>query len=176
MQLSHADLAADLMHRVGHPVIPLARLASRLGVGAATLRGALERDPRFRIIETAPVLEPTLPYPPEAAAAYTDALRRVGLSGTRLVLLVDPLPLERAASTADLLRSSLATLVRAGAPEDTQQMAEAVVAVTGALGLPSPAAARSTTPPPPARRSAPDPPRWRRPSPPPLHGPGSHRE
>lgn len=174
MRCSTADRAADLMHRLGDAVLPLPRAAELLGLVPAELEGALAGDARFLVLQTAPALETTFPCPPAMTSAYTRALERIGLAGTRLVLLVDPAPVDRAASPADLLRRTLAVLVRAGADHAAVAAAEAAMPITEALRSTSPrAAGPSTTPPPPALPPAPAPRPWRQRSRRRPPGPGS---
>lgn len=174
MRRSDPDRAADLFQRLGQPVLPLSVLASGLGTDPASLERDLRPDPRFRLFEKPAALQPAIPCPPALAAAYADALARAGLAGGHLVLLLDAAPVDRGASTADLLRRTLAILVRTGSDDAALEAADAALEVTAAIRAITPAAAGpSTIPPPPAPPTAPARPRWRPPSPSPPRDPGS---
>lgn len=159
MPATQSDRAADLMRRAGCPVLPLAHLAGLLDTPGPALAGELGRDPRFRVLRTAPIVATSIPCPEDVGAAYAAALRRAGLAGDCFVLFADPArPGDD--SAAAMLAHTLARLLPAAvatgvADESIARAAEVATAMARAGVSPRPLPAGPSTTPPPAARARP---------------------
>lgn len=169
---SHADHAARLMRGPAGPVLSLRRLADLLGAQPATLSAELERDPRFRVVRRAPLLDQAALGTDGFAPAYAVVLEAAGLTPSCTIVLADMAGTDD--SAAALLARTLGCLLDlpAAAPQGAHSGTVEAAAALAPLMLP---AGTSTTPPPPAPPSASAPPLRRPSSWRPPRAPGSRR-